>query len=265
MKMKMNFLFLLLSLTSLGIANADYVNPPAWQASRDYTHQSWDFGNDEMTEPSLPLLPDGEPNHISPADANSILTAIDYNVHPSFQYLIPYGLVGWRYEYESVVTSRRAFYGGMANTSLTFKINNTENKRFYYKKELWLQTIFYARKDDPTPYTLLVSRTSDFTDTNNISLISAEIVNLTDANNPEGNLSRWYMLTAVYEITDIPAAEYVKITAYQYPRIPGEHPGGATMFDRVDIDTRYFNKADFDDSGTVDFTDFSYFAEQWLK
>lgn len=258
-------LLIFIFVSCAGYLEADYFDPPQWQTSRDYTHQSWDFGNDEMIEPTLPLLPDGEPNYISPADANSKLIAVDYNVIPEFQYLIPHGLVSWRYQYESVVSNRRGLYGGMGNTNLTFKITNTESKRFYHKKKLWLQSIFYARKDGQIPYALKVSRTPDFTDTNNISLINAELVNLTDANNPEGNLSRWYMLTAVYEMTDIPAAEYVRITAYQYPAIPYEHPGGASMFDRVDTDTRYYNKADFDDSGIVDFSDFSYFAEQWLK
>lgn len=262
----MKKLFLIcIFLICAGLLHADYFNPSQWQTSRDYTHQTWDFGNDEMVQPTIPLLPDGEPNCITPPDANSKLIAVDYNVHPSFQYLIPYGLVGWKYEYDSIVTNRRAFYGGMGNTTLTFKITNTSNIIYYWKKIIWVQSIFYARKDGVLPYSIKVARNADFTDTNNISLINIELQDLNDANSPDGNLSRWYILTALYEIKNMNEADYIKITSYQYPPVPSQHPGGASMFDRVDIDTRYFNRADFDESGSVDFVDFVFFAEQWLR
>lgn len=245
---------------------ADYFTPPAWQSSRDYTHQSWDFGNDEMTEPILPALPDGEPACVSPADANSKLIAADFNVIPAFEHLIPFGLVGWKYNYEMVSTNRRAYYGGMGDVLLTFKISNTANRNYYWKKKIWVQSIFCAGwKDGFTPYDIKLARNDNFTDINDISLISIELKDLNDANSPDGNLSKWYILTAVYEIKNIGQVEYIKITARQYPP-DGDHVmGGAAIIDRLDIDTRYYNKADFDQSGTVDFLDFAFFAEQWLE
>ncbi|MHB9071833.1 MAG: hypothetical protein ACYC54_15845 [Sedimentisphaerales bacterium] len=263
--MKQVFIILIFLLSCIGRLNADYFNPPEWRTSRDYTHQSWDFGNDEGIEPVIPLLPDGEPNCIKPEDANSQLISVEYNVDPSFQYLIPYGLVGWRYDYNSITTSRRAFYGGMGDTVITFKISNTSSITYYWKKKIWVQSIFYARKDNGQPYNIEAARNADFTDTNGISLVDIEITDLNDTNNPDGNLSKWYIMTAVYEISNMPQDEYIKITAYQYPPIPEQHPGGATMFDRIDIDTRYYNKADFDNSGLVDMVDFVFFSEQWLK
>jgi hypothetical protein len=245
--------------------HADYFNPPEWQSSRDYTHQSWDFGNDEMTEPILPAVPDGRPGCVSPADANTMLIAVDYNVVPAFQHLIPYGLVGWKYEYEMVTASRRAYYGGMGDVALTFKISNTANKMYYWKKLIWLQSIFYARNDDAQPCVVKVARNAELTDTQDITLISSEVNSLNDANNPDGNLSRWYILTSVYEVKNIESAEYLQIKVLQYPPDSEHVMGGAAMIDRVDIDTRYINKADFDENGVVDFLDFAFFAEQWLE
>jgi hypothetical protein len=255
-------LYLLICTCSL---HADYFNPPCWQSSRDYTHQSWDFGNDENAAPTLPALPDGEPIYVTPADANAKLIAVDYNVIPAFQHLIPAGLVGWKYDYEMMPTNRKAFYGGMGDVVLAFKISNTANKSYYWKKRIWVQSVFCARNDSLQPYEIKVARNADFTDTNDIALISVELKKLNDANSPDGNLSRWYVLTAIYEIKDICEAEYVKITSYQYPPDSEHVMGGASIIDRVDIDTRYFNKADFDENGTVDFLDFVFFAEQWLK
>ncbi len=252
-------------LICAGFLRADYFNPPDWQSSRDYMHQSWDFGNDEMVEPALPALPDGEPNYITPADANSKLIAVDYNVIPAFQHLIPYGLVDWKYDYDMVPTDRKAFFGGMGDVILTFKISNTANRIYYWKKRIWLQSIFCARKDGVQPYNIKIARNADLTDSNDISLVSVELKDLNDTNSPDGNLSKWFVLTAMYEIENISDSEYVQITAYQYPAVPEQSPGGASIIDRVDIDTRYFNKADFDESGTVDFLDFTFFAEQWLE
>jgi hypothetical protein len=242
---------------------ADYVNPPLWQNSADYTHQSWDFGNDEYVEPVLPALPDGEPNWVNDFGEPNLI-AVDYNVPPEFQHLIPYGLVAWRYDYSDysdLITERRGYYGGMGDVIETFRIPNNFPLQ-YYKTIVWIQMAYFARKDGVKNYNIEVARDAGFSDTGNMCVMS---LNIEEPNEPEGIIGKWYRVTAVYEINQPAAEEYIRLTAYRYPPDANHYMGGAGIIDQVDIDCRSVSIADFDRNNVVDMIDFAFFANQWRQ
>jgi hypothetical protein len=235
---------------------ADYVNPPDWQGSVDYTHQSWDFGYDEHVEPVLPVLPDGEPNWVN-YYGQPRLIAVDYNDYPP----IP-GIVRWMYdckEYTDLITERRGYYGGMGNVIQTFRIPNNFPSQ-YYKTIVWIQMTYFARKDGAKNYNIEVARDAGFSDTGDMSVVS---LNIEEPNEPQGNIGKWYRVTAVYEINQPAAAEYIRLTAYRYPREFPNDMRGAAMIDQVDIDCRSASVADFDRNDVINMIDFAFFANQW--
>ncbi len=74
------FVFFFLMLVFPGCIFAeDYVSSD-WQEALSYTHQSWDFGNDEGFEPVLPLLPDGEPNMVNDFGGAELIS-VEYQNH----------------------------------------------------------------------------------------------------------------------------------------------------------------------------------------
>lgn len=237
---------------------ADYVNPPDWQGSINYTHQSWDFGNDEEVEPVLPALPDGEPNWVNEFGEPNLI-AVDYNDYP----FIP-GIVAWMYdygEYSNIETERRAYYGGMGNIIETFRIPNNLPSQ-YYKTLAWIQMTYFARKDVVKNYNIEVARDATFFDTGDMSVLS---LNIEEPNEPNGIIGKWYRVTAVYEINQPAATEYIRLTAYKYPADANHEMGGAAIIDQVDIDCRSVSVADFDRNYVVDMNDFAFFANQWRK
>ncbi len=241
-------------------SNADYVNPPQWQGSYDFTHQSWDFNTDQAG--TLPAIPDGDPNWL-----NTFATqGNDYN-SPGLINIAYTGQFSWTcswldtYPDPSVPTYRTGFYGGMGNTFLTFYVPNASNEK-HWKKQIWIQMTFHARKDGVKPYDIEVARDANFTD---FTGIITKSIALDEPAEPEGVVGKWYRLTAVYEIPAGMQQEYIRLSAYQYPPDANHTMGGATVIDQVDIDSRYVNAADFDENGIVDMNDFSFFAQQWLK
>ena len=105
-------IFSFFSALLCSVSTADYLNPPEWADSNDFTHQTWAFMTDESEY--LPAPPDGEPNWVNPFGTPG-LTDIDYTT--SFQFwLLESG------DYIRVDTDRLGFYGGMGDTTLTFKI-----------------------------------------------------------------------------------------------------------------------------------------------
>ncbi|MDD5134897.1 MAG: hypothetical protein PHP01_05755 [Phycisphaerae bacterium] len=235
---------------------ADYINPPLWQDSVDYTHQSWDFGNDEYAAPVLPALPDGEPNWVNYYGLPR-LTAVDYNDYPA----IP-GIVTWMYDYgvySNLITDRRAYYGGMGNVFLTFRVPNNLPSQ-YYKTLVWIQMTYFARNDGIKNYNIEVARDDDFSDTADISVVS---LNFEPLNEPEGLIGKWYRVTTVYEINQPDTEEYIRLTAYKYPADANHYMGGAAIIDQVDIDCRSVSVADFDKNDIINMIDFAFFANQW--
>jgi len=232
-------------------AMADYNSPPGWEDSHDFTHQSWDFISDKAS--ALPAVPDGEPNWINSFGTPG-LTTISYSG--------PYSWTcSWMGSYSG--QTRTGFYGGMGDTFLTFYVPNTlENS--HWKKQIWIQMTFSARDNGTQPYDIELAHNAAFTDVNDIELKTLMVDEPNGPDDPNTVMSRWYRLTAVYEIPTGMPAEYIRLSAYQYPPDANHSMGGATMIDQVDIDTRYVNIADFDESGRVDMVDFAIFAEYWL-
>jgi hypothetical protein len=64
MKRLLPLLFLAGFFCFRGTIKADYTNPPNWNDSDDFTHQSWDFLTDQSE--NLPASPDGEPCAVNP-------------------------------------------------------------------------------------------------------------------------------------------------------------------------------------------------------
>jgi hypothetical protein len=239
---------------------ADYANPPLWQNSADYTHQSWDFGYDEGgVEPVIPALPDGEPNWVNPFYNPTVhdyngprLTAVEYSSLMAWWEYFPMG---------GVSENRRGLYGGMADTALTFYVPDSGACE-YWQRRLWVQMTYFARKDGEKNYDIQLARNSGFTDTQGITVVS-EIVE--DINETVGNTAKWYRFTGVYKFNDWPDQEYIKLTALQLPPSETLPTGGAAMVDQVDIDCRSVNVADLDENGVVDMMDFAFFANQWRQ
>ncbi len=258
---KLNIVSLLFVLTCFA-ATADYDNPPQWQGQSAYTHQSWDFGDSgeygtggmisDMSVLPLGSMPDGEPNFINDFGTPSLDTF--HNSHLFMK--------GWMYVPNVVSTSRVAMYGGMDDTFLTFTLPGIAGGEDLIK-QIWVQMIVYARKDGQEQVaSVQIARDSLFTDTDGIEMVS-ELVEPLDE--PDSYSGAWYRVTFVYEVSDSGTAEHIKAAAYYDPLLPDPQRMGASMIDRVDIDTRLVLKADIDRSGVVDYGDFTIMASQWLS
>ncbi len=266
-------------------AGADYLNPPDWSDSRDFTHQSWDFNYPSGLEPDgpeLPVLPDGKPIWTN-AFGEPYLINVQFDDYPE---IIP-GIVGWRWYYsaEGFETERRGYWGGMGNVTLTFKIPNKQREPLW-QKQIWLQMSYLARKNGGKTYDIAVATDPNFTDANELQ---PAYLQLDEIDEPQGNVSKWYRLTAAYVFANQPQAEYVRLTAYHLPISSNPPVGGAAMIDQVDIDTRAVNPnfidvVDFKDyaslareykgnsnrhdlcpDGQINLKDLSIFLESWLK
>ncbi|MFI4910165.1 MAG: hypothetical protein ACIAQZ_00715 [Sedimentisphaeraceae bacterium JB056] len=240
-------------------AIADYDNAPLWEDQTAYTHQSWDFGDsgeygtpDMVTDMSaLPLgqYTDGEPNEFN----NYGTPTLDafYNSH--------FFMKGWMYVPEIAQTSRVAMYGGMGDTSVSFTVPGMQAGSDWIR-QLWVQTIIYARKDGQQAGKIETARDSQFADKTGITEISETIEPLAEM---EGYSAAWYRMTSVYEVTDSDQNDYIKVWAYFDPELPDPERLGASMIDRVDIDTRLILKADINRNGIVNYADFSTMAFHW--
>ncbi|MBN1795137.1 MAG: hypothetical protein JW804_00530 [Sedimentisphaerales bacterium] len=231
----------LLVLFGGGYILADYANPPGWESYRYFTHQSWDFSADKSN--NLPALPDGDPcwfNHYG----QPFLTAIGYST----------GAMYWQWEYHGdVPTDRRGYYGGMGNTTLTFLVPR-KSLGGLWQNQIWFQAAYWARNDGGQTYKLEIAADADFNDADGISIAGAEVE---DLNEPEGDIGRWYRMTAAVRFNNPSANQYIRFTAYQYPP-DGQHPmGGASMIDQVDIDCRSVSP---DFVRTIDFRDYAALA-----
>ena len=241
-----------------GWSFADYLNPPDWAGSLDFTHQSWDFSYPEALEPngpSLPVPPDGDPNWTN-LFGEPCLVDVQFSDYPTF---IP-GIVGWMWDYptEGLETVRRGYWGGMGNVSLTFKIPNKQRQPLW-QKQIWIQMIYLARKDGGKTYDIAVATDPNFTDANEPQLAYVQLDELAE---PEGNVSKWYRLTAAYTLASQPQAEYVRLTANHLPIDASPPVGGAAMVDQVDIDTRAVNPNFID---VIDFKDYAALAAQYRQ
>ncbi len=252
MEKKYSIIKIVLILTTALCCNsfADYLNDPNWQDYNDFTHQSWDFNappDTGLEGPNLPLVPDGNSGWTNIFGTPLLLEF--YNT--SF-------LSGWFYDTSTlpIDSNRTGLYGGMGDSSLTFKVPN--NKRiFLWQKHLWIQMTFYARKDGLNNYNVEIARDANFTDTNNIYYVSGHIEEL---NEPQGNSGKWYRVTEIFQFEDQPSQEYIRLTVYYDPNITN----AATMIDQVDIDTKCIN-IDMAMDGIIDFKDLAFLANQWLR
>ena len=230
-------------------AAADYLNPPDWSDSNDFTHQTWDFLTDQSN--NLPALPDGEPNWSNPFGQPG-LTGVHYST------VMQYWL--WNPQvYLQTPTDRRGFYGGMGDTTLTFHIPNLERQGFW-QKQVWLQVVYWARKDGGQTYELTIARDSSFADANDIT---PAYLDPNEPNEDEGSVGKFYRLTAAYRFEDQPAQEYVRFTAFQYPPDANRPIGGASMVDQISIDTRCIN-LDLVEDEIINLFDYAAFAAEYL-
>jgi|GEM_PF-3411260 len=230
---------------------ADYYNPPQWQSSRDYAHQSWDFGDDENAGPTLPALPDGEPVWTNSFDA-PYLTAVDYSSWMAFWQYVPMG---------GLSSTRVGVYGGMADTTITFYVPDGGECE-YWQKRLWIQMAYFARSDGGKNYDIQIARDLGFADTQGIMTISETVEDVCE---PAGSTGKWYRFTGVYKINNLPNQEYIRLTARQLPPSISRPTGGAAMIDQVDIDCRSVNIADLNEDDVVNMIDFALFANQWRQ
>jgi len=239
----------LLLLLSSGHILADYNEPPGWNDCNSFTHQSWDFLNDNWTNGIVQPLPDGDPCWINPFGQPQF-TEISFTDEA-------FGGYYWEYSTPDFSTSRRGFYGGMTDVSLTFSIPNSDIADSNWTSQVWLQETVFARKDGGQTHLLEIARDDQFTDTNNINL---SWLFVEDINEPEGNTAKWVRATAIYDFNDRPPMQFVRVTAYKNPA-----PFHAAMIDQVDIDTRLRNIADIEGvgDGKVNMIDFSELAAGW--
>jgi len=233
---------------------ADYNEPPGWNDCNDFTHQSWDFNYPAELEPvgtELPALPDGEPNWINPF-GEPCLISVDFN-----DFLPIPGIVGWMYNYDDqgFYTERRGYYGGMGNTTVTFRIPNRQRQPLW-RKQIWVQMTYLARNDGGKTYDIAVATEPNFSDANVPELA---LLQLEEPNELQGDISKWYRLTAAYVLPDQPAQEYVRLTAWRYPVDSNHAMGGPVMIDQVDIDTRCINP-DFVQDDIINLADFASLA-----
>ncbi|MCE5340548.1 MAG: hypothetical protein LLF92_05395 [Planctomycetaceae bacterium] len=258
----MNRIFIIfVLLICVSTLHADYFNPPQWQSSRDYTHQSWDFGHDKNDEPNIPAKPDGEPtwiNSFSDTDIHDYntprLKAVDYaNEFLAFWMYVPRG---------GLSSTRVGVYGGMTDTTLTFYVPDGGQCE-YWQRRLWIQMTYFARSDDGAKnYDIQLARDAGFTDTQGVTTICETVV---DACEPTGDTGRWYRFTGIYKFDEQPVQEYIKLTVFQLPPSSSYPVGGAAMIDQVDIDCRSVNVADLNENDVVDMIDFALFANQWRQ
>jgi hypothetical protein len=231
------------------IAKADYLNPPDWAASMDFTHQSWDFLVDESN--SLPAAPDGEPNLVNTFGVPGLID-IEYTTDWQFWMWNPYP------QYLQVPPDNNGFYGGMGDTTLTFAVPNNE-RQLFYQKQLWIQAEYWARNDTPENYDFVIARDPNLTDVNDIELVWEVLEEL---DKPSGKTGRFYRLTAAARFEDQPNSEYVAFSVYRYPPDMSNLYGGASMIDQVHIDTRCISP-DLIEDGIVNLRDFSVLANNY--
>lgn len=243
-------IFCAVSLFLAAVAAADYNSPPAWNNFADFTHQSWDFASDQSE--ALPAPPDGLPEWINQFGTPG-LTNITYSTYMAY----------WVHQYSEIPTTRTGYYGGMADTALTFHVP-LNNRSANWRTEVWVQTTYFARNDLPDNYLLEISRNDSFTDTNDIIEKSLLFEQLPEPPGTSG-LGLWYRVTAIYEFQIPPADTYIRFTAYQYPPDANHPVGGATMIDQTDIDTRSVNIADINTDGIVNIGDMAVIARNWLE
>ncbi len=247
MKRLLPLLFSISVFCLCGTIKADYFNPPNWNDCNDFTHQSWDFLTDQSA--NLPASPDGEPNFINFFGTPSLIY-IEYTT--LWQFWL------WYPDYLRITTTRRGFYGGMGDTTVYFEIPNRQRGDFW-QKQIWIQAVYWARNDTLDNYELTVARNSNLTDTNGVEIAYDQIE---DLNEGDGAIGKFYRVTAAARLDNQPAVEYVSFKAFQYP--PDDvHPyGGASMIDKVHIDTRCIN-LDLIEDGIINLRDFAAFANRW--
>ncbi len=235
-------------------AGADYLNPPDWGDSNDFTHQSWDFLTDQTENlPNVP--PDGDPNWINDF-GQPFLISVDFNDYiPS----IP-GAVGYKSDLTDMglETDRQGYYGGMGNVMLTFRIPNLQRPPLW-QKQIWIQMAYLARNDGGKTYDIDIATDPNFTDANVPELAYLLLEEPNEPNNPPGRISQWYRLTVTYVMPDQPAEEYIRLATWHYPIELSPPMGGAAVIDEVDIDTRSITPDLFAD-GIVNFRDFAVVA-----
>ena len=107
-----------LSLVSMGVAQADYDDPPGWDDNLYFTHQTWDFLTD--ANPSGPTV-DDNPFGVAQYDSYGLNT--DPIWHATYG-----GRTGvWEFDEESIID---------------FDVPNLANP--YLIKEVWFQATYYT-------------------------------------------------------------------------------------------------------------------------
>jgi hypothetical protein len=250
-------------LFTAGFACGDYANPPMWEQSMDFTHQSWDFDEPEYTAPegpALPLNPDGTPEPVNGfGDAALIETSFD--VPPEYQHLIAMGLVGWMYEVEYLETPRKGYYGGMGHTHLKFHVP-AAMAQAGYDNLIWVQMTYFGRMDGEEPFALAAAHDEEMTDSAGIETVSVDTEVLDETG---GSTGRWYRTTGIFRYCDKNNGLYLKLSVFRYPPDAEHTMGGSAMVDQVDIDTKTVSDYDFNGDDVVDLADFAFLAGHWLS
>jgi hypothetical protein len=251
--------FVILLFMTGGVSNGEHSVLPGWDGEEGFTHQSWDFGDDgdygtgEVTDPEqLPLgdgLPDGEPNYVNSWGSGAVYEF--YNSHAFMK--------GWQYVPNGILTDRRAMYGGMGDTALSFSVPwgsaGTE-----WDKEVWVQFVVFARKDGELAHRVELGSDEGFSQQAGFDMRWQFIEVLEEE---EGNTARWYRVSTLFEVDRAVDDFYVRVRGYCEPDPEGSEIPGATMIDEVNIESRFVHRADYDGSGVVDLIDFGEFACYW--
>ncbi len=197
-----------------------YQSPPDFSGDPSYTHQSWDFFDDDGKKPTIPFEPDAydhaEP-WINPYGTPLIIeTKLINSAMPMVK--------AWQWDKIGRMMSSDIYYGmygGMGTGSVTFAIPNTSGK-----KEAWVQYIVYIGYKHGPEYML-----SRFFADPDLTIPNGTMKDRswTKLDGPGKEFGEWWRITEVWEIEAGSDIDYLYL----------ETPSGlATMFDAVDVDTR---------------------------
>ena len=188
-----------LTFLCIGLAYADYNDPPGWEQDPYFTHQSWVFDSDQ----AIDLAPDGD-------WLNNFGTPL-------------FDIWGDNVKWRDAVSGREGVWvmrEGSANIDI--HVPNEENRSFY--KEVWLQITFKSSIDKADVLDMFMAATVETPYTaQQYSLDEYEMERVAPGD-------RWYYYTAVYTIDPQPGWETFHFS-FEIPE------GKYIKIDQIDVDT----------------------------
>ncbi len=239
-------LVLLAAAALAGTAVADYVNPPAWTADTDYTHQLWNF--DSAT---LPLVADGGyTNPFGPPTVTDVWLG-----SPAYMMWVQDMMFGG---------TRHGVWGGMIiglatdqpAVTLTATIPNYARPAPWVK-DVWIQVVYWGAKADfDQQIKIEIARDAAFEQV--LATYWGQVSDLEDqAETGSASTGQYWRFTHTISLTEQPGVEYLRISL-----IP--QTSYAVFFDSVAVDTRCRSAGpvvclgDGNCDGTVNWRDIDY-------